>query len=255
MRVRFDAFELDVTTGELSKNGRRLKLQDQPAKLLALLVRRRGELVTRTEIQAALWGEDRFVEFEHAINTAIKKIRETLEDDTEHPRFVETLPRKGYRFIAEVGDAGAVEVEQTGREFVLPLRVENARRLFLLAQVPYVATYLAVFSRWDVLDLSLQRAFDIIPVRFTLIPIQLLALLGFAVRVYLVVSVGWQHPEAGRKYRKLFPCLLVLDSFWAATPLLAQPTVGWTLALTGLVLMAWLVWGQRTLMLSIYPRS
>ena len=73
--LRFDSFELDLGTGELSKNGWRLRLQDQPAKLLVLLAERAGKLVTRAEIQEALWGEDEFVEFDHAINTTVKKIR------------------------------------------------------------------------------------------------------------------------------------------------------------------------------------
>src|SRR5437764_878237 len=94
MRLRFDAFELDPDTGELYKDGRRVKLQDQPTRLLVLLTSRPGELVTRVDIQKALWVDGQFVEFEHAINVAIKKIREVLEDDPATPRIIETLPRK-----------------------------------------------------------------------------------------------------------------------------------------------------------------
>src|SRR5262245_31321393 len=101
-RLRFGMFELNVRTNELLKNGQRVRLQDQPAKLLTILVCHPGELVTRSDIQRALWGDDQFVEFDHAINTAIRKIREVLEDDSDHPRMIETLPRKGYRFIAVV---------------------------------------------------------------------------------------------------------------------------------------------------------
>src|SRR5258705_14014417 len=97
-RLRFESFDLALRTRELRKEGRLIKLQDQPIKLLALLASRAGELVTRTEIEKALWGEDQFVEFEHGINTAMRKIREALGDDLEKPRFIETLPRKGYRF-------------------------------------------------------------------------------------------------------------------------------------------------------------
>jgi DNA-binding winged helix-turn-helix (wHTH) protein len=105
-RVRFDSFELDCRTGELFREGARLKLQDQPARLLILLVSRAGTLVTRDEIQGALWEDGQFVEFEHAINVAVKKIREALEDDPLKPRLIETLPRKGYRFIGAVEAAG-----------------------------------------------------------------------------------------------------------------------------------------------------
>jgi len=101
-RLRFESFELDLGTGELHKNGRRIRLQEQPSRLLSLLASRRGELVTRIEIQQTLWEEGRFVEFDHAVNTAIKKVREALEDDSDDPKIIETLPRKGYRFIAIV---------------------------------------------------------------------------------------------------------------------------------------------------------
>jgi DNA-binding winged helix-turn-helix (wHTH) protein len=101
-RIRFESFDLDLQTRELRKNGRHIKLQDQPGKLLALLACHAGELVTRAEIEKALWREDEFVEFEHAVNTAVRKVREALGDDLERPRFIETLPRKGYRFIAAV---------------------------------------------------------------------------------------------------------------------------------------------------------
>ena len=107
VRLRFDSFELDLLTGELRKEGRLIKLQDQPMKMLILLATRAGELGGREEIQKALWSDSRFVEFEHGINTAMRKIREALGDDLENPRFVETLPRKGYRFMPAVVRVGA----------------------------------------------------------------------------------------------------------------------------------------------------
>ena len=101
-RVRFGLCEADLAAGELRKRGRRVPLQDQPFQVLALLLRRPGEVVTREELQQALWPAGTFVEFEHGVNTAIKKIRQALGDDADNPRFIETLPRKGYRFIAPV---------------------------------------------------------------------------------------------------------------------------------------------------------
>jgi DNA-binding winged helix-turn-helix (wHTH) protein len=97
---RFGVFEADLDTGELRKRGRRVPLQDQPFQVLALLLRHPGEIVTREELQRALWPADTFVEFEHGVNTAIKKLRQALGDSADNPRFIETLPRKGYRFIA-----------------------------------------------------------------------------------------------------------------------------------------------------------
>src|SRR5229473_2420242 len=101
-RIRFDTFELDATSGELRKAGILLKLQPQPFRVLLLLIERAGQVVTRDEIQRCLWTDSTFVDFDHGINFSINQIRTALSDDAEKPRFVETLPRRGYRFIAEV---------------------------------------------------------------------------------------------------------------------------------------------------------
>lgn len=100
--MRFDAFELDLRLGELRRAGSRVNLQEQPFKVLESLVERPGELVTREELRQRLWQSDTFVDFEHGVNAAVKRLRETLGDSAESPRFIETLPRRGYRFIARV---------------------------------------------------------------------------------------------------------------------------------------------------------
>ena len=100
--VRFGPFELDLRVGELRKAGVRLTLQEQPFKVLECLVERPGELVTREELRQRLWHADTFVDFEHGVNAAVKRLRETLGDSAETPQFIETLPRRGYRFIAPV---------------------------------------------------------------------------------------------------------------------------------------------------------
>jgi len=99
-RVRFGPFELDRNSGELSKFGHKLRLQDQPFQILCLLLERPGEVVTREELQQKLWPSDTFVDFDHGLNNAIKRLREVLHDSAEKPRYIETLPRRGYRFIA-----------------------------------------------------------------------------------------------------------------------------------------------------------
>jgi TolB-like protein/DNA-binding winged helix-turn-helix (wHTH) protein/Flp pilus assembly protein TadD len=101
-RLRFGIFEADLRTGELRKRGALIRLQEQPFHVLAALLVRPGELVTRDELQSSLWTADTFVDFEHGLNKAINKIREALGDSAESPRFVETVPRRGYRFIADV---------------------------------------------------------------------------------------------------------------------------------------------------------
>jgi Tol biopolymer transport system component/DNA-binding winged helix-turn-helix (wHTH) protein len=98
--VRFGVFELDLRSGELRKSGARLNLQQQPLQLLSVLLEQPGELVTRDELRKRLWPDDTFVDFEHGLNAAVKRLRDTLGDSADSPRFVETVPRRGYRFIA-----------------------------------------------------------------------------------------------------------------------------------------------------------
>jgi DNA-binding winged helix-turn-helix (wHTH) protein/Tol biopolymer transport system component len=104
--IRFGAFEVDLQAGELRKSGLKIKLQDQPFHILALLLERPGQVVTREELQQKLWPADTFVEFDHSLNSAVKKLRKALGDDSDNPRFVETLPRRGYRLIVPVNSAG-----------------------------------------------------------------------------------------------------------------------------------------------------
>src|SRR3989442_6396004 len=105
--ARFGVFELDFRAGELRKNGARLRLQEQPFQVLALLLERAGDVVTREELRQKLWPSDTFVDFDHSLNTAINKVREVLGDSASSPRYVETLARRGYRFIAPVQRAEA----------------------------------------------------------------------------------------------------------------------------------------------------
>src|SRR5579864_3599985 len=100
--LRFGVYELDVRSGELRKDGRKLRLQGQPLQVLAVLLKRPGELVTREELRAEIWPADTFVDFDHSLHNAIARIRDTLGDSSDAPRYIETLPRRGYRFIARV---------------------------------------------------------------------------------------------------------------------------------------------------------
>src|SRR5882724_9454234 len=106
--LRFDVFELDTAAGELRKNGDRIKLPPQPFRVLELLVRRAGEVLTRADIRERIWS-DSFVDFEQGLNFCIRQIREALGDSADAPRFIETLPRRGYRFLRPVESSPAVE--------------------------------------------------------------------------------------------------------------------------------------------------
>ena len=101
-RFHFGEFELDTSAGELRRNGDRLRIQPQPYRLLTLLVRRAGELVTRDEIRQELWKDGTFVDFEQSVNFCVSQIREVLKDSADRPLYVQTVPKRGYRFIAPV---------------------------------------------------------------------------------------------------------------------------------------------------------
>ena len=101
-RYRFGPFELDPAEGSLARNGTRVKLQDLPYRLLVMLVERPGQIVTRDEVRQRLWPQNTFVEFDNSLGVAIRKIRDSLGDDAEAPRYIETIPRRGYRFRAPV---------------------------------------------------------------------------------------------------------------------------------------------------------
>ncbi len=105
--LSFDVFELDIRTSELRKRGVKLRLQGQPLQVLAILLQRAGDVVTREELRAQIWTADTFVDFDHSLHNAIARIREVLGDSSETPRYIETLPRRGYRFIAQVEEAGS----------------------------------------------------------------------------------------------------------------------------------------------------
>ena len=120
--ARFGPFTVDLISRELRNNGHNIHLQEKPFQILAILLDQPGELITREEFRRRLWPADTFVDFEHSINTAIKKLREALEDDAEQPRFIETLPRRGYRFLAPVEGSG----EDRSTKRAIPPGLHNA---------------------------------------------------------------------------------------------------------------------------------
>ena len=98
--ARFDLFEIDLQAGELRKEGRKVKVQEQPFRVLSLLLKRPGQVVTREELREQLWPADTFVDFDHGLNSAVARLREALRDSADNPRFIETIAKRGYRFIA-----------------------------------------------------------------------------------------------------------------------------------------------------------
>src|ERR1700740_3399416 len=103
--VCFDVFQVDLRSGELHREGQRVKLQEQPFRVLSLLIERAGDIVTRDELREKLWPADTFVDFDHSLNSAVARLREALRDSAEKPRFVETVAKRGYRFIGQLRSA------------------------------------------------------------------------------------------------------------------------------------------------------
>ena len=147
--ARFGVFAVDLSSGELYKKHFKVKLQEQPFQILATLLDHPGDIVTREELYQRLWSGNTFVDFEHSLNAAIKKLRESLEDTAENPRFIETVPRRGYRFIAPVTRADpssasrpSVEAVAPGVGVPLPSTEETRRRSHGLIPVAVLAAIL-----------------------------------------------------------------------------------------------------------------
>lgn len=148
--LRFDNFELDVRTGELRKHGVKLRLQGQPLQVLAALLKRPGDVVTREELRSLIWSADTFVDFDHSLHNAIARLREVLGDSAETPRYIETLPRRGYRFIAPV-DAGDLPALSGASDSAPPadlpghLRLTKSHALLLATVFAVIVISIAVW--------------------------------------------------------------------------------------------------------------
>ena len=142
--IRFGVFEVDVRTGELRKQGLKVHLQDQPYEILTMLLERPGELVSREELRQKLWPDGTFVDFEHGLNKAVNKIREALGDSADNPRFVETLPRRGYRFIYPVDSVAPV----SSPALEAAMRTSPLQRHFVALAACVVVIMLAFAAYW-----------------------------------------------------------------------------------------------------------
>ena len=138
--IRFGDFEVNIAAGELRKNGTKIKLQDQPFRVLVALLARPGEVVTREELRAELWPDDTYVDFDRSLNTAVNKLREALGDSASHPKMIETFPRRGYRFVGQVDGTPVSAIDpraataqtETSKEAAL-VRARQQLKLALIA--------------------------------------------------------------------------------------------------------------------------
>src|SRR5580704_8647325 len=265
---RFGVFEVDAASGELRKSGVRLRLQDQPFQVLIVLLGRAGEIVTREELRQKLWPADTFVDFDHSLNTIINKLREVLGDSATNPRFIETLAKRGYRFLPAVETVaiGIIEATVSLSEAQDPIaksppttslltRSEDlpsvphgyTRVLFLLIQILYLSFYIAALARLGVVEELLEHTFGH-PAWITAILV-VSAAVGIPVRLYLLSAVAFDVAGLSRKFLRLFPGIFVLDQLWALSPFLLAPQIGVGLALAATAALIYLPFSQRTLLL------
>ncbi|MGA8309386.1 MAG: winged helix-turn-helix domain-containing protein [Terriglobales bacterium] len=271
--VRFGVFAVDLAAGELRKNGVRIRLQEQPFQILAILLERPGDVVTREELRQRLWPADTFVDFDHSLNTAVNKLREALGDSASSPRYVETLARRGYRFLgtleradttpdpaapAPVADRTAAK--PAARTFHRDLDVPVPRRsltrgLFALIQVMYLIFYVAALFRLPEIQ-RITSAF--LPAWGALVifaAVLVTAGVGIPLRCYLTSAVAFDHQRLGEKFQQMFLIVLVLDQLWAIAPFLMTHKIGFGAAFAATAALLYVPFSERTLVRLAYPRT
>ena len=268
-RYRFGTFEADAVAGELRRQGIRIKLNAQPFQVLLMLLERPGEVLSREEIARALWSDGTFVDYDHGVNSAVNRIRDALGDTASNPRYVETLARRGYRFVAPVETVSAPsevpflpesepEMESTQASFLggngilaspeeLPRTSHNVvQALFLLLQLMYLGFYVGTLTNLA----EIEELISPLP-RSTLI---YYALIGSAavlipVRAFVFCAVLFHAPGVERKFLKMWPGLLVADVAWALSPFLLMHHINAGLALACMALLVYAPFAQRSLLL------
>jgi DNA-binding winged helix-turn-helix (wHTH) protein len=267
-RYRFGGFEADAATGELRRQGVRVRIHAQPFQVLMMLLERPGEVVSREEISRELWPDGTFVDYEHGVNSAVNRVREALGDRANSPRFVETLARKGYRFVAPVerieepgaGVPGVVEVSAAGEaverrfwESALATTEDLPRSshrvvktLFVLLQGMYVAFYVgALANLGEIHELLSPLSYA----RVAFLVIVATAAVLIPVRVFLTCMVLFRAPRAREKFLRMWPGLVVADLVWALSPALLLHHINLGLAIAAMTLLVYSPFAQRALML------
>lgn len=277
-RYRFGVFEADSATGELRKKGVKIKLHAQPFQLLCLLLDRSGEMLTREEICRELWPGDTFVDYEHGVNSTVNRLREALGDKASNPRFVETLARRGYRFVAPVEripmdeglnieareqvvarEANVSQVEapiaQSGgfldRVLAgpedLPLTSHPlVQALFVLLQLMYLGFYVsALVNLAEISELLSPLGFA----TGIFLAVIVTSVLLIPVRVFLLCAVLFRAPGLREKFLRIWPWVFPLDLLWSLSPLLLLHHISYGLALACMPLLVYSPFAQRSLVL------
>jgi cholera toxin transcriptional activator len=251
--VRFGVFEVDLTAGELRKNGMKLRLQGQPFQVLAVLLERPGQVVTREELQQKLWPSDTFVDFDHSLNTAVNKVREVLSDSASNPRYVETLARRGYRFIAPVqSEPTRLPVVNSEIQPAATASLTIPRGLFAVIQVMYLCFYLAALIRLHAVEAIADSYLPGWAATTLVSTVMITAGIGIPLRCYLLSSVGFDYRRMEVKFRQIFPFILALDQLWAAAPFLLTQQIGLGAAFAACAALLYVPFSERTLIRMAY---
>jgi DNA-binding winged helix-turn-helix (wHTH) protein len=279
-RYRFGAFEADASTGELRRQGIRVRLHAQPFQLLLMLLDRPGELLTREEISHQLWPDGTFVDYEHGVNSAINRIREALGDTAASPRFVETLARRGYRFAAPVerivpnGEASvpapgpaasappaepADVTADVNEEQAHPLNHILAtpdelpkipypvvQTLFVLLQLMYLGFYIGALANLaEIEDLLSPLPKPVATIDLLIVTAAIL----IPVRAFVLCAVLFHAPRVRAKFLRIWPFLLAFDLLWSLSPFLLLHHINFGLALACTALLVYSPFAQRSLIL------
>jgi len=277
---RFGTFEADAATGELRRQGIRIKLNAQPFQVLLLLLERPGELLTREEISRELWPDGTFVDYEHGVNSAVNRIREALGDKASNPRFVVTLARRGYRFVAPVEridlsedslaaasesaepvveEQAAQQAEQSsepissphGRILATPQELPKApyrvvQTLFVLLQLMYLGFYVGALANLA----EIEELFSPLPKATQALTLMIVtAAILIPVRAFVLCAALFHAPGARKNFLKMWPLLLALDELWALAPFLLLHHMNYGLALACATLLVYSPFAQRSLVL------
>ena len=283
-RYRFGVFEVDPRSGELRRQGLRIRLSPQPFQVLCLLLQRPGEVLTREEICRELWPDDTFVDYEHGVNAAVNRLREVLRDRAGAPRYVETLPRRGYRFVGpvevlgaemigseantaatvDVGDpenlpgpsgglgpvaarSGPIGVRWLASAEDLPKASEGlVRSLWVLLQAMYLAFYVCALANLGEIG-DLLSALPQQTLLFWLVGVS--AGMLIPVRVYLLCAALFRPPGMRARFLWLWPVLLGSDLLWAVSPFLMLDHFSFGLALACIAPLVYAPFAQRSLVL------
>lgn len=279
---RFGLYEAETRSGELRRSGIKQKIQGQPFEVLVALLERPAEVVTREELRQRLWPSDTFVDFDHSLNTAINKVRDVLGDTASNPRFLETLPKRGYRFIApvqveEVGELGsATSVSRndscdtakisptdflaktaplsesppaspaksiTARDDLPQVHRGVGRTLFALIQIMYLVFY--VVALW-------QLSEGAIATPWLWMSMLLSAVIGIPLRLYLFTAAAFDYRKLGANFQRLWPAVFFLDLLWALSPFLLRYLIGFGLAFGACAALLYVPFSQRTLVRMTY---